>query len=254
MGAHLFYNLTAVPHLVFRSFFLPKFFHGIFTCHGGVSKGPWQSLNVSFNVGDTVQNVLENRQRVKSAFGVSWLVSAAQVHGDKVFVLGEDPLQDLEAEGYDAIITAVRGIALMIQQADCQAVLLYDPIKHVVGIAHVGWRGSVANIIDTTVTAMGKNFDVSPSNLHAAVSPSLGPCCAQFMNYQHELPRAFQSYLVGDDHFNFWSISKSQLVDAGIKAQNIHIAEICTVCNSDFFSYRRENITGRFASIIGLYS
>ncbi len=210
-------------------------------------------MNVSFNVGDGSQNVLENRQRIKEAFGVSRLVSANQVHGNNILFISQQPSSDVEEQGYDAIISAAKGVAFMIQQADCQAVFLYDPVRHAAGIIHAGWRGSVQNIIGDTVRAMKENLGVKPANLYAAVSPSLGPCCAEFINYQKELPQMFKKYRVRENNFDFWSISRDQLVNASVKPEKIDIAGICNLCNPDFYSFRREGITGRFASVIGLY-
>ena len=145
-------------------------------------------------------------------------------------------------------------MGMMIQQADCQAVMLYDPVKQAAGIAHVGWRGSVANIIAETVFAMSQTFSTESVDIIAAISPSLGPCCAEFVNYRSELPAALHGYQVRPNYFNFWAISRDQLCAAGVRPENIHIAEICTCCNHDFFSYRRDRDTGRFASVIGIKS
>ena len=219
---------------------------------GGVSNTPYDSLNVSFHVGDSEKNVLANRERMKQALQVKRLVSGHQIHQDKVFCVREMPDKDYEINGYDAFITDVPGVALMVQQADCQAVLLHDPVKKAVGIAHAGWRGSVANIIGKTIDAMANSYGSKPDDLRAAISPSLGPCCAEFVNYRTELPEEFHHYQVKENYFDFWALSKDQLCVAGVNAQNVFIANICTVCNQDYFSYRRDKVTGRFASIIAI--
>ncbi len=224
--------------------------HGIFHRLGGVSPVPWDSLNVGLAVGDDANLVAENRQRIRRTFSFSALVAAHQVHGDQVAVVKEDPGVDIN--GVDALVSEVRGIGLMIQQADCQAVLLYDPSRPAVGIAHSGWRGSVANIIGKTVAVMGAEFGSDPAGMLAAVSPSLGPCCGEFVNHRKELPEACQAFQVRPNHFDFWAISRYQLEEAGILAERISIAGLCTVCDSRFFSYRREKNTGRNASVIGL--
>lgn len=229
-----------------------KLFHGVFSRHGGVGGGRYATLNVSYHVGDVPEHVAENRARLKMALGVDRLISARQVHSDAVLAVAERPEADFEADGYDAIITRVPGVALMIQQADCQAVLLFDPVKQAVGIAHVGWRGSVANIIAATVKAMTDNFATRPGEVKAAISPSLGPCCAEFVNHHEELPTTFASFQTRPNHFDFWAVSRTQLLAAGVKPANIETAEVCTVCHSDYFSYRRERVTGRFASVIGI--
>jgi len=140
----------------------------------------------------------------------------------------------------------------MVQQADCQAVMLFDPVRKVVANAHSGWRGSVANIIAKTIDLMKRDFNTLPADLYAVISPSLGPCCAEFINYRRELPGHFHAYQVRPNYFDFWAISTDQLKESGVPAENIANSRICTVCDDRFFSYRRNRMTGRFASVIGL--
>lgn len=229
----------------------PGLVHGFFNRHGGVSQGDFSSLNVSYGVGDEDPAVLENRGRLKKSLGIQTLVSARQVHGSRVLVVDSEPRADIEADGYDALVTDQQ-VALMIQQADCQAVIFHDPVHRVIGAAHAGWRGSVENIIGRTVGAMADKFGSSPADLQAAVSPSLGPCCAEFVNYRQELPDWMHGFQAAPNHFDFWEISRRQLNDAGLSAGNVFTAGICTRCNADYFSFRRSRVTGRSATIIGL--
>ena len=188
---------------------------------------------------------------MKERLGIDILISAVQVHGDKVLSIKETPRQDREIAGYDAIVTD-RPIGIMIQQADCQAVPLFDRTRKVIGLAHSGWRGSVADIIGKTVKVMHTEFGSDPRNIIAAISPALGPCCAEFVNYRQELPAWMHEYESRENHFDFRRISRFQLLQAGIPAENIEISSICTRCNQDYFSYRREKVTGRFATVIAL--
>jgi YfiH family protein len=240
-------NLLAFPALL-----SPLIFHGVFKRYSGVSSPPWDTQNISFGLGDDPANVRANREGLKRALGCTHLVSAKQVHGSKVFVVKENPGSDLEVEGFDGLITNVPGLGLMIQQADCQAVMLFDPEKIAVGIAHVGWRGSVSDIIAKTISTMRNAFATEPHDLIAAISPSLGPCCAEFVNYHVELPVSLHGFQVRPQYFDFWAISRDQLCTAGIYPENIHSAQICTCCNRDYFSYRRDRQTGRSASVIGI--
>jgi len=219
---------------------------------GGVSPAPYDSLNLSFGVGDTDEKVLENRQRLKAALGIPVLASARQVHGDAVWVIDAPLDQDTELAGYDALVTNQPGVALLVQQADCQAVLLHDPVRQVVAAIHAGWRGSVANIIGKTIRTMHEQFGTAPADLMAGISPSLGPCCAEFVNYRNELPESFHGYQVAPNHFDFWAISRDQLREAGVLSTHIELAGICTKCSPDHFSFRRERVTGRFGSLIML--
>lgn len=230
--------------------------HAMLCSCGGVSSNSFATLNLSFGVGDDSDGVKINRQRLKQCLGIHYLVSAVQVHGDQV-VIAEDIKQDTEVAEADGLITSEPGVGLLIQQADCQAVLLHDPAQGVIGAVHNGWRGSTLNIIAKTVATMYDYYGVNPDNLKAVISPSLGPCCAEFINYRQELPKSFHARQVTPCHFDFWAISRDQLTEAGLKDTNIETAGICTVCNKDFFSYRRavrqgSGVTGRNGSVIAL--
>jgi YfiH family protein len=226
---------------------------------GGVSEPPFAGLNLSFAVGDDPVVVQKNRQRLKHFFGIQHLASAVQVHGKRVALVEniEDSAADCEYKETDALITRQRGVGLLIQQADCQAVLLHDPVRSVIAAVHSGWKGSVQNIIAATITVMEEKFRVNPADLRAVISPSLGPCCAEFVNFTTELPKSFQNWQIKKNHFDFWAISRCQLAEAGLKSEHIETTGICTVCDKDFFSYRRasrrqENprVTGRNGSVI----
>lgn len=233
----------------------PELCHGVFTRKGGNSVGPFVSLNTAVNVGDDPRAVARNRAKIQGAMDGGWLRFARQVHGTDVAVFSKDskgPLPEETPEA-DAMITNIPGLNLVIQTADCQAVLLYDPVHRVVANIHSGWRGSVANIISQTVLAMTDCFGSNPADFLAGVGPSLGHCCGEFINYRQEIPAFLWPYRVGDHHFDFWAITRDQLTEAGMSEENIHIAGLCTRCNVErFFSYRREGRTGRFASVIGL--
>jgi YfiH family protein len=144
---------------------------------------------------------------------------------------------------------------LTILVADCQPVMLYDPVRAVVANIHSGWRGSIADIIGRTVAVMKERFACRPAEIIAGIGPSLGPCCAEFVNYRQEIPEALWSYQVSDNHFDFWALSRDQLVWAGLLPEHIETGGICTRCHSDlFFSYRAAQQTGRMAAVIGLPS
>jgi len=232
--------------------------HGIFTRGGGRSQGPYRSLNTSFAVGDNPRNVEHNRSLISRCLDHGELVFIRQVHGDKtVFCSGKD---DFETANYpvpptagDALVTGLRAKFLVVQLADCQSVLLYDPYKQVVANVHCGWRGSIKNVIGHAVKSMATKTGSLTCNIVAGISPSLGPCCAEFINYKKEIPKKFWKYKDDSDHFDFWSISVDQLRGAGVLNKNIYVSRMCTKCNPRlFFSYRGEGTTGRFATAIGL--
>jgi len=247
-------NIAQIQH--FTGYGARSCRYGLFNRYGGVSGGAFQSLNVGLGVGDSEAAVLANRQLVRAHLGADYLLSARQVHGDRVYLLQEEPTTDLEVDGYDALITRQTGVGLVIQHADCQAVLLYDPVQQAIGAVHSGWRGSVVNLIGTTIAAMTKMFATDPADLQVIISPSLGPCCAEFVNYAEELPPSFMEFMDDRKHFNFWEISKQQLLACGVDESSIVLPKVCTSCSTDYFSYRRAcregTVTGRNCSVIVL--
>ena len=235
--------------------------HAIFCRQGGFSTGTFASLNLSYGVGDDPAQVGRNRQLALHRLGLNRLVSLGQVHGDQILTFAREAREPAQEEfpGYDAVISNVPGLALLIQQADCQAVLLHDPVQQVVAAIHCGWRGSVVGIIAKTVASLVSSYGTNPSHLHAVISPSLGPCCAEFIHYQKELPSWMHAFEVVDTraHFDFWAISRKQLSEAGLPTAQIDTIGICTRCNRDYFSFRRakletDGICGRNGSLIGL--
>jgi YfiH family protein len=230
----------------------------MFSRHGGVSRGVYASLNVGLHVGDEAEAVVANRQRIKEAMAVPVLFSARQVHGGGIYCLTEPLLTgDLEVAGYDALVTDQPGIGLMIQQADCQAVLLFDPLRRVIAAVHCGWRGSVLRLVPQVVEVMHVRYGSVAADLQAVISPSLGPCCAEFVNHRRELPADFSPFMVQENYFDFWRITRAQLTSAGVADAAIRTAGHCTCCSDDYFSYRRAvrrgiEQTGRNCSVIAL--
>jgi YfiH family protein len=236
----------------------PDIIHGVFTRGAGYSRGPFQGLNISYGLGDDDRNVLKNRDMIARCLGDQKLVFVDQVHGNHVVVLGDncfaDPAKESGPQLFgDALVTDLRRRLLVIQAADCQAVMMHDPVRAAVANVHAGWRGSVNAIIERTVEVMINHYGSQPRDIVAGIGPSLGPCCAEFVNFRREIPEQYWSYKDDAHHFDFWAISRDQLCNAGLLPDNISIGGICTRCNPErFFSYRGEGTTGRFAAVIGL--
>lgn len=235
--------------------------HAVFTRQGGASSRPFDSLNIGRNSGDSLSNVENNRKLIIQRMGAKFPVFLNQVHTSRIKVLKKDDFDSSgnlqhEEQGWtaDGIITNIKDICLVIQVADCQAVLLYDPVKKVIANVHSGWKGSIANIIGNCVDKMVSEFGCLSENIMAGISPSLGPCCSEFINYKDEIPENLWKYKIkGKDYFDFWKMSADQLMEKGVKKECIENMGICTKCNADvFFSYRKENITGRFACVISM--
>ena len=197
----------------------------------------------------------QNRERICRAMGDGTPVFLRQRHGTRVVVAGNGSGMESNPEVADAVMTDHPDRLLFIQVADCQAVIVYDPVRGAVANIHSGWRGSIADLIGKTVAAMQAQYGSRPENLLAGIGPSLGPCCAEFIRYRTEIPRSLWQYRTGSCHFDFWTMSVDQLKTAGVSGRNIEVAGLCTRCRTDlFYSYRGEKTTGRFAVVAGLVS
>jgi len=252
-------NDKGFPSFRFRRFMnCEDIWHGIFPRSNNHENGVFDDYNISYSTGEKKGKIKANRKQLLKASGAKRLIFMHQVHGDTVLTLksfleSEPGIDgDMVPEG-DAMITDVPGVLLVIQVADCQPVLLFDAQKKVVASIHSGWKGSIQNIIGRTVEKMMDTFHCAPEDIIAGVGPSLGPCCGEFVHYKKELPETFWKYKLSNRHFDFWRISYDQLREKRIQKKHICMSQICTKCNpSLFFSYRKEKITGRFASVIGI--
>ena len=247
------------------------FVHGISTRHGGASRDFYDSLNLGLHVEDEKEAVLENRRRFCRMVGAEpeRTATCQQVHGDRVvrITAGEAGAGFADYAGAipdtDALITNEPGLPLMLFFADCTPILLADPVKRAVGLAHGGWKGTVKSIAARTVAAMAKEFGSDPADLLAAIGPSIGSCCYQVgEGVADQFREAFPDFSAeiletrpdGSTHLDLQLCNTRQLEKAGLKRENIANAHTCTACNNrQFFSYRADNgKTGRIAAIIGV--
>jgi len=229
----------------------PHVIHAVFTRHGGVSKAPFGTLNVSTEVGDHPDSVKMNREQVRKKLDLPKIVYAHQVHGTNVIRVSAKNGDKVPAA--DALFTTEKNLGLAVTHADCQAAIFYDPVHEAVAVAHCGWKGTAQNIYARVVQAMHQEIGTQAHNLLVCISPSLGPDHAEYKNYKHEIPQDLWSFQVKPSYFDFWAISKKQLAGCGILEKNIEVSELCTVCNqSDYFSYRGDKKTGRNVTVAGL--
>ncbi|NIQ93688.1 MAG: peptidoglycan editing factor PgeF [Desulfuromonadales bacterium] len=232
---------------------------GFTTRNGGVSRPPYNSLNLAFNTDDPSSNVEGNRSTLARAFNlpVHMLLTVKQVHGTGVLVLDE-PNPDLThflSVECDAVVTDQPGLMIGILVADCYPVLLFDPGKKVFAAVHVGWRGAAEGILGKTARIMEENFDVRIEELYAAVGPGIGA-------HKYEVDRPVrEAFRRGSDHWQRIAEERSlgkwlldlrlscqlQLRDAGLDPARIEAVEECSCCHKElFFSYRRDGgTTGR---------
>jgi len=237
--------------------------HGIFTRLGGVSQGPWASLNMSCTTGDAAEPVRENRRRALQALGLrpEQSCTAWMVHGRQVRVVQRE---DLNAPGADdaradALVTQARGVALTLRFADCLPVMFYDPRQGAAGLAHAGWRGVVAGVLAETVRTMQSVFGSRPRDIIAGIGPSIGPrkfevdadVAARIQGAVRE-PVVRQAHGSDKAFVDLWAAARAQL--AGVGVGHIEIAGICTASDTqEWFSHRAEHgQTGRFGAIVAL--
>lgn len=234
--------------------------HAIFTRLGGVSEPPFAELNLGHTVGDDPAAVEENHSRAYRVLGISGrnIVTAWLVHGRAVRVVGWEEAGQVIPRT-DGLVTQTPGLVLFQRFADCLPVLFFDPVTLAVGIAHAGWRGTLAGVTPATVAAMQSVFGSRPEDLWVGIGPGIGPCCYEvgteviravdvtFANAEALLPR-----VNGAVHFDLPGANVCQLRSMGV--EHIEVAPMCTACHVDeFFSHRAENgKTGRFGVAIGL--
>jgi hypothetical protein len=242
-------HLLEVPYLQFPDLSrYSELAHAVFTRRGGVSPPPFDTLNASFSTGDQADTVKTNLEIVKSAMGTGHLIFMNQVHGTDIAVL-RSPLPEQPVRA-DAIMTDLTDVAIMVKQADCQGVILFDPEKKALANVHCGWRGNTRNLLPAVVRRMKREFGTEARDLRAGIGPSLGPCCAEFVTHKDLFPDTFNRFMVRKNHFDLWEISRWQLTAEGLLEEHIETALICTRCRTDlFYSYRAEKVTGRFATV-----
>ncbi len=244
--------------------------HGCSTRVGGVSQKPWDSLNTGFTVGDSPESVWENRNRFSACLGVSdltWLLSMD--HGHKVVEVLTRPTGPFERSqkpkthySADACITNRPGVPLSLTVADCVPVLFHDPVTQSIGLAHAGWRGTVAGIVAETVKAMTASYGSRPEDILVGIGPSIGPekfevgpevaaeFSTEFGSAGHSVVRLHSDPDLaseGKSFVNLWEANTIMALRAGVSRDNVVISGWCTVSHPElFFSHRRDNgKTGR---------
>ncbi|HEY3840830.1 MAG TPA: peptidoglycan editing factor PgeF [Bryobacteraceae bacterium] len=178
------------------------------------------------------------------------IVTVHQVHSASVRVNhGQARCADDKRPDADALVENTPGVAVGVRTADCVPVLLADPVRRVVAAVHAGWRGTAAQIVPVTLQTMDREFGSRADDVHAAIGPSIGPCCYEV---GPEVAREFGVTASGRVHLDLWRMNAKQLMAAGVRAENISVAEDCSMCNSaTYHSFRRDReAAGRMISWI----
>ncbi len=236
--------------------------HAVFTRRGGVSPYPWDSLNVGGTVGDDIERVRRNRMLAFETLGCNpaSIFDVWQVHSADVVCADAPRRPDEPYQKADIILTDAPHVTLFMRFADCVPILLHDPRKNVIGVAHAGWQGTVADVAGAAVNAMRARYGSNPADILACIGPSIGPDhyeIGEDVIVQVERTFGEDALLMlprhgGRVHFDLWKANHSLLERAGVR--RIELAGICTACHTDdWFSHRAERgKTGRFGALIAL--
>ncbi len=234
--------------------------HAFSTRIGGVSKGIWSSMNLSFTRGDDPKDAYENFHRYAVLFGVpdERLVLPYQNHTVNVRVVtGEDGGKGFTRErdytDVDGLITNVPGLVLTVFAADCVPLLFVDPVHKAIGASHSGWRGTVNRMGKATIEKMKENYGSDPKDIICAIGPSICRNCYEISeDVASEFKKAFPGHedeILTDDglneagehkfHLDLWNANRIVLLDAGVPAGNLSMTDLCTNCNPELlFSHR----------------
>lgn len=259
-----FHQPDQLRYYSFDLFGSDSLFQGIFTRHGGISPTPWNSLNTGGLSGDSRENVIENRRRIFSEFHlpVGSIFDVWQVHSADVVVTEAPRPLDEPHQKADAIITNRQGVTLFMRFGDCVPVFFYDPIYKVIAIAHAGWPGTVAKIVQKTVNIMRIRYQCDSDTILAGIGPSI---CVDHYEVKDDVIAQVQSSMGSDadeilvvkegkTYLDLWRMNQIQLLQAGLSSDHIQMSGVCTMENlSDWYSHRGESgKTGRFGGLLAL--
>lgn len=236
--------------------------HGFSTRLGGVSPAPWDSLNLGVGRGDTMENVQENYRRFCAVLGMDdrRAVLSKQIHEDVVRHVTEEDAgkglyRDRDYSSVDGMVTNVPHLPLVVFSADCNVILLYDPVGRAIGACHAGWRGTALGIAKKTAQEMVQLFGCEARNIRAAIGPAIGQCCFET---DEDVPTALREAL-GEEvapyitwngtkyHIDLKAVNALWLRKAGV--ERIDICDHCTACRPDLYWSHRKMGNARGAQI-----
>lgn len=241
--------------------------HAFSTRIGGVSTDEFKSMNLNFKRGDDPQKVMENYRIFCQAAGFEFdtLVSSSQDHNTFVRKVtkadcGIGITRPHDISSVDALVTNEPGVTLVTHYADCTPILLADPEKKVIGLAHAGWRGTVAKIGEAIVEKMTEEYGCDPTDIIAVIGPAIGGCCYEVDTpvYEEfacltELKPAYFTRTLGHGKYtvDLKETNRRMLMEAGLLSINIVISDVCTKCNSGLlYSHRASG--GRRGGLVAM--
>lgn len=242
--------------------------HLFTTRAGGVSKGKFESLNLSFTRGDEQEAVEENFARVAKVMGAKAadMVCTDQTHTTNIRIVtekdrGKGVTKKRDYTDIDGVVTNVPGIVLSAFFADCVPIYIVDPVHKAIGLAHSGWRGTVASMGQALISRMAEAYGTRPEECVAAIGPSI---CRECYEVSEDVADAFTQVFglpIADNmeeaekkqlilyrkrnrkyQLDLWRANELVLLDAGVPKEQIAVTNICTCCNKELlFSHRATN-------------
>lgn len=227
--------------------------HLFTTRTGGVSSGIYSTMNLSYSRGDDPECVRENYRRIGEIMGVApdYMVASKQTHTTNIHLvtqedLGNGIVRPSAYDDIDGLATDMPGAALVTFYADCVPLYFVDPVRRAIGLAHSGWRGTVARMGACMVQYMQEQFHSRPEDLVAAIGPSI---CVDCYEVSAEVAEQFREGFpedvlhrgkaLGKYQLDLWKANQSILLKAGILPEHLAVTDICTCHNSEYlFSHR----------------
>ena len=245
--------------------------HAFSTRLGGVSRGRYARMNLSFGNGDRPEASRENFRRFFAAVGSdeTRAVLSRQEHTDHIRTvteadMGKGIVRERDYTAVDGMITNLPRLPLVTLYADCVPLLFLDPVKRAVASVHSGWRGTVQQIGRRAVERLGEEYGSSPADILAAILPCIGPCCyevdedtaAHFLLYHDEQGPAAHPVpgKPGKYYADMWRANRAILIASGLLPEHIEISGLCTICHNDiFYSHRKQgNARGALSALVML--
>jgi YfiH family protein len=206
-------------------------------------------------VGDAPEDAVANRAALASELGLEAVAELRQVHGDDLLFEPEEEVF-LQADvapsvAGDGLAASRPGLGLLVKTADCQPVFFAHESGRAVAGLHVGWRGNRINFPANGLRAFCARYNCAPHEVLAVRGPSLGPAWAEFVHFEREWGDAYRPWFDARRRtMDLWRLTRSQLEEAGMAPERIFSLDLCTASLPQFFSYRRDKVTGRQANLI----
>jgi YfiH family protein len=243
-------------------------FEGLARQPGLIHAVTTRPANMAPHRGVGCERSVEWRRQICDLLGIPFdrLTAPAQVHGGDSLLIedcdvgrGRDGRETAVAY-VDGLLTDRRDVPMIVLSADCPVICAFDPRRPAIGAVHASWQGTIALAAAQLVRMMTRAFDSDPAQLRAAICPSAGPCCYEV---GEEVRRVARTKLNEADscfvergeklYFDLWTANRRQMLDQGVSPAHIELAGLCSICDSRFWSHRRDGAeAGRFGLIAAL--